>query len=165
MRRARMLLLGHLNQIVVWQSVNELVQRINAGLRRKFIYDQSEVGILDFKLLFFQIKVLAVLIQNANINPVMDRDWLFLSVPVGAAFLEFYDKMDLIFAICLLGVGGGFRPAVIDRDVLKKIFEQVLKIRRSDFAKIADQIKRDRIRRPLKGIGFHEFRQGLVDLV
>ena len=95
----------------------------------------------------------------------MDGNGLLLAVPVGAVFVEFHRQMHLVFAIGLLGIGGRFRPAVIDGDVLKQVVEQILKIRRRDLAKIADKISGDWIGSALKGIGFHEFRQSVVDLV
>ena len=100
-----LLLLGR-HYVVVRIAVDQLDQRVDACLTGYFVHGDGELLMLLLDLVFLQIQEFAVTVENADIDEIVRRDQMFLSLSIRAVFLGFYSNAYLVFAARQRRVGG-----------------------------------------------------------
>ena len=81
---AHALLLLDRHYVVVRIAVDQLDQRVDACLTGHFVHGDGELLMLLLDLVFLQIQEFAVTVENADIDEIVRRDQMFLSLSIRA---------------------------------------------------------------------------------
>src|SRR5580692_619554 len=157
------LLLLHFHHVVVRISVDQLDEGIDPRLARRMVYRDRKVLMLLFDFLLLQVEEVAVAILYANIDHIVHRDEVLLSLAISPVFLRLNREVYLILAVWRLRVCRRHSAIVENRDVLEPVFVNVLELGRGFFPQVVQQIGRSGIWRSLESPVFDHRLQRFAD--